>query len=66
MKDLLLCVYVVAKTLNLEISPYHLSDYVKELYLSAYRTSSTIIFSLIQPIRSLFSVLVVAVGVVLG
>ena len=33
MKDLLLCVHVVIKTLNLEISRY-LADYVKELYLS--------------------------------
>ena len=44
MKDLLLCVHVVAKTLNLEISRYHLADYVKELDLSACRTCSTIIF----------------------
>ena len=28
----LLCVYVVVKTLNLEISRCHLADYVKELY----------------------------------
>ena len=44
MKDLLLCVRVVVKTLNLEISRYHLEDYVKEFYLSASRTCSTIIF----------------------
>ena len=31
MKDLLLCVHVVVKTLNLEISRCHLADYVKEL-----------------------------------
>ena len=31
MKDLLLFVYVVVKTLNLEISRCHLADYVKEL-----------------------------------
>ena len=31
MKDLLLCVHVVVKTLNLEISRRHLADYVKEL-----------------------------------
>ena len=33
MKDLLLCVHVVVKTLNLEIARCHLADYVKELYL---------------------------------
>ena len=43
MKDLLLCVHVVAKTLTLEISRCHLADYVKELYLSACRMCSTII-----------------------
>ena len=32
MKDLLLCVHVVLKTLNFEISRCHLTDYVKELY----------------------------------
>ena len=32
MKYLLLCVDVVVKTLNLEISRCHLADYVKELY----------------------------------
>ena len=31
MKDLLLLVHVVVKTLNLEISRCHLADYVKEL-----------------------------------
>ena len=31
MKDLLLRVHVVVKTLNLEISRCHLADYVKEL-----------------------------------
>ena len=31
MKDLLFCVHVVVKTLNLEISRCHLADYVKEL-----------------------------------
>ena len=44
MKDLLLCVRVVVKTLNLEITRCHLADYVKELHLSACRTCSTIIF----------------------
>ena len=32
MKDLLLRVHVVVKTLNLEISRCHLADYVKELW----------------------------------
>ena len=32
MKDLLLRVHVVVKTLNLEISRCHLADYVKECY----------------------------------
>ena len=39
MKDLLLCVHVIAKTLNLEISRCHLADHVKELYWSACRTT---------------------------
>jgi len=42
MKDLLLCVHVVATTLNLKISRCYLTDYVKELYLSACRTCGTI------------------------
>ena len=57
MKDLLLCVHVVVKTLNMVISRCLLADDVKELYLSACRTCSTCsttIF-LIQPIRSLYS-----------
>ena len=33
------------KTLNLKLSRSHLADYVKELYLSACCTCSTIIFS---------------------
>ena len=32
MKDLLLCVHVVVKTLHLEISHCHLTDYIKDLY----------------------------------
>ena len=32
MKDLLLCVYVVVKTLNLETSSCNLADYVIELH----------------------------------
>ena len=44
LKDLLLCVHVVVKTLNLEIPRWHLTDYVKELFYSMCRTCSTIIF----------------------
>ena len=40
----MLCILVVVKTLNLEISRCHLADFVKELYLSACCTCSTIIF----------------------
>ena len=32
MEDLLLCVHVALKTLNLKNSRWHLTDYVKELY----------------------------------
>ena len=32
MKDLILCVLVVVKTLNLEILRYYLAEYIKELY----------------------------------
>ena len=45
MRDLLLCVHVAVKTINLESSRSRLADYVKELYESACRTCSTIIFS---------------------
>ena len=34
-----MCVHVVVKTLNLEISRFHLADYVKELYLGAFNLS---------------------------
>ena len=44
MTDLLLCVHVVVKTLNFEISRCHLADYVKELHQSVCRTCSTITF----------------------
>ena len=65
MKDSLLRVHVVVETFNLESSRCHLADYVKELYQSACPTCSTIFF-LIQPIRSLFSCVVVVVAVVLA
>ena len=45
MKNLLLCVHVVIKTLNLGISRCHLQDYVKESLERACREYSTIIFS---------------------
>ena len=45
LSSLLLCVDVVAITLNLEISCCHLANYIKHLYLSACRTCSTTIFS---------------------
>ena len=57
MKDLLLSVHVVFETLNLEISRCHLADYAARAARS---------FLLIQPIRSLFSGIVVAVAVVLA
>ena len=60
MKDSLLCVHVVVKTLNFEISRCHLADYAKVRAARAAR----LIF-LIEPIRSLFSGVVVAVAVFL-
>ena len=53
MKDLLLYVNVVVKTLNLEISGCRLTDYVNEMFFSAHCGRCTIIF-LIQSILSLF------------
>ena len=44
MKDSLLCVHVITKTLNVEISRCHFADHVKELYLSAWHTCSMTIF----------------------
>ena len=61
MKDLLLCVHVVVITLKLEISRCHLEDYVKEFYLKVRAARAARSFFLIQPIRSLFSGVVVAV-----
>ena len=58
MKDILLRARIFAETSNLKISR-RLTDYVKDFYLSACRTCSTIIF-LIQPITSLFSGVVFA------
>ena len=63
MKDLLLCVHVVVKTLTLEITRCHiLGDYVKELT----HEHAAQLFFLIQPIRALFSCVVVATAVVLA
>ena len=44
MKGLILGVHIVVKTLNLETTRCRLADYVNEIYLSACRTYSTIIF----------------------
>lgn len=63
MKDLLLCVYVVIKTLNLEISFSYLAAYIRELYKSMYICAAQLFF-LMQSIRSLFSDIVIAVAVV--
>ena len=60
---LLLCVHVVVKTLNLEISRCHLADYVR-IKVRAARAAR--LFFFIQPIRSLFSGVVISVAVVLA
>ena len=61
MKDLILRVHVVVKTLNLEISRRHLAGYVKELYVLKVRAARAArLFFLSQPIRSLFSGVVLA------
>ena len=67
MNDLLLCVHVVVKTLNLEFARCHLADYVKGLnQVRAARAAR--LFFLIQPNRSLFygAVVAFAVAVVLA
>ena len=70
MKDLL-CVRVVVKTLNLEISRCHLAEYV--IWQNTSKNCTKVraaraarLFFLIQPIRSLFSGVVVAFAVVLA
>ena len=63
MTDLLLCFHVVVKTLNLEISRCHLNC-IKVRAARAARAAR--LFFLIQPIRSLFSGVVVAVAFVVG
>ena len=63
MRDLLLCVHVVVKTLNLEISRYRLVAYVKECYLTA---CSTIIFLHSTNQIIVFLVLTLPVAVVLA
>jgi len=62
-KDLLVCVHAVVKSLNLEISRCHLADYVKEFYFKVRGARAARLFFLIQPSRSLFSGVVVAVAV---
>ena len=65
MQDLLLCVHAVVKNFNLKISRRHLADYVKNCTkLRAARAAR--LFFLIQPRRSLFSAIVVAVAVALA
>jgi len=59
----MLGVYAVVKTLNLKISRCHLVDCVKEL-TNVRAARAARLFFLIQPIRSLFSVVVFAVAVV--
>ena len=54
MKDLLLCVHVVVKTFNLQISRCN---------LAARAAHAARLFFLIQPIRSLFSGVVVGLEV---
>ena len=66
MKDLLLCVHVVIKTLNLEISCCHLADYVKafcRLRTKARAVLAARLIFLIQRIRSLFPGVSVAFAV---
>ena len=66
MKDLLLCVHVVIKILNLEISCCHLADYVKafrRLRTKVRAARAARLIFLIQPIRSLFPGVSVAVAV---
>ena len=68
MKDLLPRAHVVVKTLNLEISRCHLADYVmtSENRTKVRAARAARLFFLIQPIRSLFSGVVVAFAVVLA
>ena len=61
MKDLLLG--VVVKTLNVEISRCHLADYVKEFCTKVPAARGARLFFHIEPIRSLFSGVVVAVAI---
>ena len=65
MKDLLLCVHVIVKTLILEISRRHLADYRTASNNSTKVRAARVarLFFFIQPIRSLFSGVVVAVAV---
>ena len=60
MKDLLLFVHVVVKTLNLEIPRCHLAEYVKKIGAEVRAARVARLFFLIQPIRSLFSGVVFA------
>ena len=55
MKDILLFVHVVVKTLNLEISRCHLAEYVKRIGAEVRAARVARLIFPIQPIRSLFS-----------
>ena len=68
MKDLLSCVHVVVETLNLEIQVVIWQTAFKNLtkVRAARAACAARLFLVIQPIRSLFSGVVVAVAVVLA
>ena len=57
---------VVVRTSYMKISRRYLTDYVKTLHQKACRTSSKILFLLIQPIKSFICGVVVAVAVVIS
>lgn len=67
MKYLLLGVHVVIKT-NMEISSCCLADYCtsNKFSIKVRAMHAAQLFSLIQPVRSLFSGIVFAVAIVLG
>ena len=65
MKDLLLCVHLGIKTLNFEMSPC-LWQTTSKISTKVRAARAARLFFLIQPIRSLFSGVVVAVAVVIS
>ena len=66
MKDLLLRVHVVAKTLNLKMSRCHLADYNSKNCNKMHAAWTARLFFPIQPIRSLFSGVIIAIAIVLA